>query len=120
MGAQTMSAQAACIVGDRAHVADVVAACQKLGGGWIDGGQLWEASPEMPFVVLLAHEPLRIRRRAPVVVLARDAASLQTAVRTACGLLSDITCAWIRLLDPQAQQLVDQVLLGDATSQGRA
>ena len=120
MGPQTMSAAAACIVGDRAHLPDVMTACWKLGGGWIEGGQLWEASPAMDYVVLLAHEPRRIARRAPLVILVRDGAALQAAVREACEKLDDVTCAWIRLLDPEAQRLVDKVLLADATPQGRA
>lgn len=112
--------QAACLVGDRAHLADFKTACQRLGGGWLEGAQVWEASTEMPYVVLLAHEQIRVRRRAPLVMLARDSESLRAAVRNACSRLSNVTCAWVRLLEPETQSLVDQVLLADATPKGRA
>lgn len=114
------SPEAACLVGDRAHLEAVITACRELGGGWIEGAQLWQASQEMPYLLLLAQDSFRISRRAPVVILARDRASLEGALRTACSRLDDVTCAWIRLLEPETQSLVDQVLLSDATPKGRA
>lgn len=114
-------AKAACVIGDRAHLNELRNACELLGGGsWVSGLGLWEARRDWQYVVLLADKPVRIARRAPLLMLARDEAALQMVVEHACQQLSDVVCLWVKMLEPSADALVSEIVLADSTVMGHA
>lgn len=106
-------ADAVAVVLDAAaqNVAHVAADVENFGGGWRSGIQTWRQIG-FPYLVLIA--PNRRRIRAPFALAARDLAALAEAIRTACGMLEDAKCAWIRALGPEALALVDDEITADS------
>ena len=118
--ADIAGATAACLVADRAHLEDARRFCVQLGGFWRDGVEVWERHPQFGYVVLLANSLERIKRSAPTWAFATDEAALALAARAACAQLSDCTCAWIRFLEPKAEEVVGAIVLADAVPKGHA
>lgn len=118
--ADIASATAACIVADRAHLAEARSLCGQLGGFWRDGVEVWERHPQFGYVVLLANSLERIKRSAPTWAFATDEAALAVAAHNACAQLSDVTCAWVRFLEPDAERVLGAIVLADAVPKGHA
>src|SRR2546423_1304765 len=95
---------------DVAHIATTV---EGFGGGWRVGIEAWRLTG-MPYLVLIAPNPQRIR--APLLLAARDLPALAEAMRTACGMLEDVKCAWFRALGRDALALVDAEITADSRS----
>jgi hypothetical protein len=115
-----MGAKAACIVADRAHADAIRSFCEQQGGGWMDGYRVWSGLPEMQYLVLLADKPLRMRKRAPLVMLGRDQDGLQKALAEACARLDDVVCLWVPLLESDASEIVGKLILADSKAGGTA
>jgi hypothetical protein len=90
-----------------------------LGGGWHTGFEAWRASG-LRFALLIAPNLDRIHRRAPLLLAARDEEALRAIMRAGCAMLDDVTCAWLRAIEPDVAWLVDEELLRDATVMGSA
>jgi hypothetical protein len=91
-----------------------------LGGGWRVGVETWRAMRVMPHAILIAPNKFRIKRRAPLLLAARNLQGLEEAARRACSLLDDVLCAWIKLGDSEANAVVEREMLRDSTIGGRA
>lgn len=87
---------------------------QVMGGGWRSGFEAWAALPSMPYALLIAPDPARIRAAAPYVLTAVDLDTLAATTRAVCSGLSDVTCAWMHVLEPEAKDVVWGVALADA------
>ena len=111
---------AACVVADRAHLAEASQFCTRLGGAWHDGVAVWERHPQFNYLVLLADSVERIERRTPLIVFVADEFALSLATQAACSRLVDVTCAWIRFLEPKANEAVGAIMLADAAPAGHA
>jgi hypothetical protein len=113
-------ASAVCIVTDRAHFAEARSICEELAGGWLDAYRVWQRLPEMRYLVLLADNATRIVQRAPLAMLGRDDDGLRLGLQEACTRLSDVTCLWVRLLEPKALEILGEIVLADSVSEGNA
>lgn len=116
--ANVAQAQAVAIVIDRANRADAVASIEKLGGGWAHGIAVWP--DELEFLVMVAADIERCRKRAPVLFMVRDISALASTMRMAVSLLDDVRCLWLRLVEPAALEIVSAEILRDSVPGGRA
>jgi hypothetical protein len=75
---------------------------------------------EYEFVVLLAHTQERIRKRAPLTYMAATDEALRSALKQACGELSDVHCRWAILVErgSDAEAVVRAEILLDAIPEG--
>ena len=89
---------------NRVHVDGIEA----LGGGWSVGILAWRRL-KMPYVLLLADTRERVKRSAPLVMMARDEEALLEAVSMACDRMAGKVCLWnvdedlTRVLDALAE-----------------
>lgn len=114
-----LEAQATCIVADRAHLAGLDDITSKLGGGWLQAATIWKGT-DSPYLILIANNPTRIARAAPMALMVVSESDLEWAIGKACTLLDDVKCLWMRLLDSPAMDAVGKVILADAIPQGVA
>jgi hypothetical protein len=98
-----------------------------FGAGWRQGIETWRGLVMFPYLVLIAPNRRRIKLRAPYSIHARDPMALVSAVRAACDMLDDVTCAWILALGPEPHALVNALIhtdsrtrLADAAPRGHA
>jgi hypothetical protein len=108
-------------------VAEIADRFVGFGGGWREGIHLWRGLGMMPYLILIAPNRYRIKRRAPYTVVACNLTALELAVRTACDMLEDVTCAWFLALGPEAHGIVNDMIhvdsrtrLAAAAPRGRA
>src|SRR5690349_15385453 len=113
-------AKAICIVGDRVYEKSVEDACRELGGGWIDGLNFWLSQKDAPYLILAAFNPLRVVKRAPLILVARDAHGLRHAAQIVCDNLDGVTCAWIHVAEKQTLDIVNPIVLADIETEGNA
>jgi hypothetical protein len=99
--------------------AGAIKSMSDLGSGWRMAIERWQRIG-FPFAVLLLDSPDRIRRAAPVCILARDAEALLEALEIACERLSGTTCAWISLVSGPAHEAVQAFLASTAVTAGYA
>jgi hypothetical protein len=95
---------------DNAAATKLSSQIRALGGGWRAGLEAWHACG-LRFALLIAPNPDRMRRRAPLLLAAKDPETLSTVLRTGCAMLDNITCAWLSAIAPDVGGLVDEELL---------
>ena|ERR1700677_63983 len=92
----------------------------ELKDGWDLGFQSLLALPEQRYAVIWTDSLERLKKRAPMIVLAADLSHLEMGVRAACASLDDVECQWIILADQEAVALVKRLLFSDCIPKGSA
>lgn len=91
----------------------------RMGAGWRGGVRAWRELP-FAYALLLADSRKRVRRLAPLALLARDTASLLEVVGQACDRMAGKTCLWYVTDAGAAGAAVQLALAEDAATAGRA
>jgi hypothetical protein len=109
------------IVVDRSFEGRVSESIKQLGGSWIEMFDTWRHSG-FKYVVMLAHTRERIRKRAPLTMLADSDDNLHTAIRNCCAQLSDVKCRWLLCVESgsSADAIVRAEVFADSIVEGRA
>jgi len=108
----------AVVLGSDTHAHDVEA-ISRLGGGWSGGVRAWRELL-LDYAVLLADSRKRVRRLAPLAILARDSESLLAAVGIACDRMAGRSCLWLVTDTGPAGEAVRQALAQNAEVAGCA
>lgn len=91
-----------------------------LKGGWQIAFHTLLGLPAMHYAVVWTPDVKRLKKNAPMIILAADSAHLQEAMRMACQSLSEVYCEWRILADAEATTVAQRELLADAVSKGTA
>lgn len=92
----------------------------ELKGGWELGFSSLLALSEQRYAVIWTDSLERVKKLAPMIVLAADLKHLEQGMRAACQSLSDVECQWVILADQEAVALVRRILFADCTPKGSA
>jgi hypothetical protein len=109
------------LVVDRPTAGKLKPAIADLGGDWVTMFDTWQHSG-FAYLLLLAHTPVRLKRRAPLTMLADNTTRLREVIQTACSQLDDVDCRWLICVEPgsEADQIVREEVLRDSTAEGHA
>lgn len=106
---------------DRRTAPRVARDVMELRGAWREMFRAWQRS-DAEFLILLAHTPERLRRRAPLTAMTSGADGLRAALRLMFEQLAEVKCRWFLFVErgTDADDIVRAELLLDATPGGIA
>lgn len=109
------------LVIDRPTAEQVNKSIAELGGAWVEMFDTWRRS-EYRYLVLMAHTPERLRRRAPLTLMVDTDEALRSAIQTCCLQLDGKQCRWLLCLEPKsvADDIAKAEILHDSVVEGSA
>jgi hypothetical protein len=107
---------------DRPMAARIAKDVHEFGGAWEEMFETWRRLSPMQYLVMLAHTKERIRKRAPLTMMAVDDDALRQVLRHCCDQLSGKQCRWALFVEhgSTAEQITRQEILTDSIAQGNA
>jgi hypothetical protein len=107
---------------DRQMAARIAKDVHEFGGAWETVFNAWQRLPSMQYLVMMAHTDERIRKRAPLTVMAVDDDALREALQVFCQQLDNTKCRWALFVEAgsMAEQITRQEILADSITQGSA
>jgi hypothetical protein len=107
------------LVVDRVTAEKVSISIGALGGAWVEMFDTWRRSG-FAYLVLMAHTPERLRKRAPLTLMVDTDEKLRDALKLCCSQLNDVKCQWLLCVEAgsSAEAITREEILKDAVAGG--